>query len=42
MSTDEDELLEGSPYRRPNSRLSCQVPFSAAFNCISVEIAPED
>ncbi|UVC15042.1 2Fe-2S iron-sulfur cluster-binding protein [Mesorhizobium onobrychidis] len=42
MSTDEDELLEGSPHRRPNSRLSCQVPFSAGLNLISVEIAPED
>ncbi|WP_201840545.1 2Fe-2S iron-sulfur cluster-binding protein [Microvirga zambiensis] len=42
MSVDEDELLDGSDYRQPSSRLSCQVPLVAALRGIAVTIAPED
>jgi 2Fe-2S ferredoxin len=41
-SIDERELLEGSDYRRDNSRLSCQIPFDQALDGIVVAIAPED
>jgi len=42
MSTDETELLESSTHRRPNSRLSCQIPFSEELDGLTVTIAPED
>ncbi|MDB5698895.1 MAG: ferredoxin [Alphaproteobacteria bacterium] len=42
MSGDEDDLLDSSDHRKPNSRLSCQVPFSAALDGMRVTIAPED
>jgi 2Fe-2S ferredoxin len=42
MSEDEDDLLESSDHREPTSRLSCQIPFSAALDGLHVTIAPED
>lgn len=42
MSEDEDDLLESSDHRAQNSRLSCQLPFTAAMDGLKVTIAPED
>ncbi|GAA4643219.1 2Fe-2S iron-sulfur cluster-binding protein [Pontixanthobacter gangjinensis] len=42
ISEDEDDLLESSDHRNENSRLSCQVPFSAELDGLKVTIAPED
>src|SRR5437763_14734998 len=42
MSADEDDLLDSSSYRRPNSRLSCQIEFGEALDGLRVQIAPED
>ena len=41
-SADEDDLLDSSAHRQPNSRLSCQLPFSDALDGLKVTIAPED
>ncbi len=38
----EDELLDSSAYRKPQSRLSCQIKFLPELNGLSVQIAPED
>jgi 2Fe-2S ferredoxin len=42
MGADEDDLLDSSDHRRPNSRLSCQIPYSEALDGLRVRIAPED
>jgi len=42
MSEDENDLLDSSDHRRPNSRLSCQIPFSEELDGLRVQIAPED
>jgi len=42
ITADENDLLEGSAHRRPESRLSCQLPFSAALDGLKLRIAPED
>ncbi|TCJ38209.1 2Fe-2S iron-sulfur cluster-binding protein [Parafrankia sp. BMG5.11] len=42
MSEDEDDLLESSDYRNENSRLSCQIPFTADLDGLKVTIAAED
>ncbi|MBA4164113.1 MAG: ferredoxin [Erythrobacter sp.] len=42
MSEDEDDLLESSDHRAPNSRLSCQLPFTDQLDGLKVTIAPED
>jgi ferredoxin, 2Fe-2S len=42
MGADEDDLLDSSDHRRPNSRLSCQIPYSEALDGLKVRIAPED
>lgn len=42
MSEDEDDLLESSEHRKESSRLSCQIPFTAALDGLKVTIAPED
>lgn len=42
MSADENDLLESSAHRSPNSRLSCQVPFTRALDGLRVIVAPED
>ena len=42
MSADEDDLLESSSNRDATSRLSCQLPFTAALDGLRVTIAEED
>ena len=42
MSADEDDLLDSSGSRQPNSRLSCQLLCTSAIDGLRVEIAPED
>lgn len=42
MSRDENDLLDGSSYRKENSRLSCQIPLTQELDGLRVTIAPED
>lgn len=42
MSEDENDLLDSSSHRESQSRLSCQLPFTAALDGLLVRIAPED
>lgn len=42
MSDDESDLLDSSEHRAPQSRLACQLPFSAALTGMRVTLAPED
>jgi ferredoxin, 2Fe-2S len=42
MSEDENDLLDTSDHRQPTSRLSCQIPVTAALDGATVTIAPED
>jgi 2Fe-2S ferredoxin len=42
MHGDEEELLGFSDWRRANSRLACQIPFTKALDGIAVTVAPED
>ena len=42
MGGDEDDLLDSSDSRASNSRLSCQLRFSAELDGMRVTIAPED
>ncbi|MEI6486476.1 MAG: 2Fe-2S iron-sulfur cluster-binding protein [Sphingomonadales bacterium] len=41
-NADEADLLDSSDHNRPASRLSCQIPFTAALDGLTVTIAPED
>jgi ferredoxin, 2Fe-2S len=42
MSEDENDLLDSSEHRGPNSRLSCQLPVTAELGGMIVTIAKED
>lgn len=42
MRADEDELLGFSDWRRPNSRLACQVPVTDSLDGLTLAVAPED
>jgi 2Fe-2S ferredoxin len=42
MKGDEDDLLDSSSHRRPNSRLSCQIEYGEQLDGLRVTIAPED
>ncbi|MGB3797616.1 MAG: 2Fe-2S iron-sulfur cluster-binding protein [Alteraurantiacibacter sp.] len=42
MGEDEDDLLDSSDHRSENSRLSCQIPFTAELDGLKVRIAEED
>ncbi|WP_310498103.1 2Fe-2S iron-sulfur cluster-binding protein [Sandarakinorhabdus sp.] len=42
MDGDEDDLLDSSDHKTATSRLSCQIPFTAALDGLHVTIAPED
>lgn len=39
---DEEDLLDSSDHKTEQSRLSCQVPVTAALEGLRVTIAPED
>ena len=41
-NADENDLLDSSEHRQPNSRLACQVHLDNATKKLSVRIAPED
>jgi 2Fe-2S ferredoxin len=41
-NSDEDDLLDSSGHRQPNSRLSCQIRLNDALDGVRVTIAPED
>lgn len=41
ITEDEDELLETSDARRPESRLSCQIYFVEALDGLIATVAPE-
>jgi 2Fe-2S ferredoxin len=41
MSPQENELLDSSDHRAPNSRLACQIPFLDLLEGLRVTIAPE-
>lgn len=42
MSDFENELLDSSDFRRPTSRLACQINCRSELDGIKVEIAPAD
>jgi len=42
IGADENDLLDSSDHRDSLSRLSCQIPFSAALDGLKVQIAAED
>ena len=42
MSQDEDDLLDSTDVRRPNSRLSCQLKLDDRLDGLRVRIAPEE
>jgi 2Fe-2S ferredoxin len=41
IGPDEEDLLDGSAHRAATSRLSCQIPVTAALDGLRVTIAPE-
>ena len=41
-NADEDDLLDSSSHRKPNSRLSCQIEFAENLDGLRVQIAEED
>jgi len=42
MSSDENDLLEGSPHRAKTSRLSCQIRLESDMDGLRITVAPED
>lgn len=42
MTEDENDLLDSSDSRDDTSRLSCQIPFTAALDGLKITIAKED
>ena len=42
ISEDENDLLDSSDSRRPNSRLSCQIKVGPELDGLRATIAPED
>ncbi len=42
LGQDENDLLDSSEHRKPNSRLSCQVLLTEQLDGLRVRIAPED
>ncbi|CAG9271670.1 2Fe-2S ferredoxin [Paraburkholderia unamae] len=41
-NAEENDLLDCSGHRKPNSRLSCQIAFHDSMDGMRVEIAPEE
>lgn len=39
---DEDDLLDASDHRGPNSRLSCQIEMCDALDGLEITVAPEE
>jgi 2Fe-2S ferredoxin len=42
MSSEEDDLLDGSDHRQEGSRLSCQIPLTEACDGLRLRIVPAD
>ncbi|MFT6473113.1 2Fe-2S iron-sulfur cluster-binding protein [Qipengyuania profunda] len=42
MSSEEDDLLDGSDHRQAGSRLSCQIPLTDACDGLRLRIVPAD
>lgn len=42
MSSEEDDLLDGSEHRQEGSRLSCQIPLTDACDGLRLRIVPAD
>ncbi len=42
MTSDEDDLLDSSEHRTPDSRLSCQIICSEELDGLRLTLAPED
>ena len=42
MSSEEDELHDGSDHRQAGSRLSCQIPLTEACDGLQLRIVPAD
>ncbi|MEH6723709.1 MAG: 2Fe-2S iron-sulfur cluster-binding protein [Qipengyuania sp.] len=42
MSSEEDDLLDGSDHRQAGSRLSCQIPLTEACDGLRLRIVPAD
>jgi len=42
ISSDENDLLDGSSHRNERSRLACQIPYTADLDGLHAQIAPED
>lgn len=42
LGSDEDDLLDSSSHRTAQSRLSCQIPFTAQLDGLRITVAPED
>jgi 2Fe-2S ferredoxin len=42
MTNDENDLLDSSDHRTPNSRLACQIKLSVELDGLKVKIADED
>jgi len=42
LGPDEDDLLDSSSHRKPNSRLSCQIEFGDNLDGLRIQIAEED
>ena len=42
MSSEEDDLLDGSDHRQTGSRLSCQIPLTEACDGLRLRIVPAD
>ena len=42
LSADENDLLDSSMHRRPESRLSCQIKITDELDGLRVTISPED
>jgi ferredoxin, 2Fe-2S len=40
LSAAENDLLDASDLRKPGSRLSCQIPFTAELDSLELEVAP--